>query len=70
MSSFVSDIDECSSSPCQNGGTCTDLVNRYECFCMAELYSGLHCETCKWHNKNIIACAVSVHYVKSLDHSR
>ena len=25
------DIDECASNPCQNGGTCADDVNRYDC---------------------------------------
>ena len=39
-----SDIDECSSSPCQNGGACTDHVNRYTCSCVAG-YTGTHCET-------------------------
>ena len=26
----ATDIDECASNPCQNGGTCADDVNRYE----------------------------------------
>ena len=38
------DIDECASSPCQNGGTCTDSVNSYTCNCDAG-YSGDNCET-------------------------
>ncbi|KAG8228121.1 hypothetical protein J437_LFUL000123, partial [Ladona fulva] len=29
----VSDVDECASSPCTNGGTCIDLVNGYRCIC-------------------------------------
>ena len=27
------DIDECSSDPCENGATCIDLINMYECSC-------------------------------------
>ena len=38
------DIDECLSSPCQNGGTCTDDVNGYTCACDAG-YTGTNCET-------------------------
>lgn len=27
------EINECASQPCQNGGTCIDLVNTYKCSC-------------------------------------
>lgn len=27
------DIDECQSSPCQNGGVCEDLTNKFKCTC-------------------------------------
>jgi hypothetical protein len=37
------DIDECSSNPCLNGGTCTDQVNGYSCTCVAG-YTGNRCE--------------------------
>ena len=30
------DIDDCASDPCQNKGTCTDLVNGYNCTCTDE----------------------------------
>eukprot|EP00058_Branchiostoma_floridae_P024950 XP_002610440.1 hypothetical protein BRAFLDRAFT_85579 [Branchiostoma floridae] len=41
--SSVSDIDECASSPCQNGGSCTDGVDSFSCDC-AIGYSGDFCE--------------------------
>ena len=40
---LISDIDECASSPCQNGGTCIDDVNSYTCLC-APGYSGVNCD--------------------------
>ena len=43
---LFTDIDECVSAPCQNGGTCTDHVNSYLCQC-APGYSGLQCQTGK-----------------------
>ena len=30
------DIDDCSSQPCQNGGNCSDLLNGYYCTCEEE----------------------------------
>ncbi|XP_053398283.1 neurogenic locus Notch protein-like [Mercenaria mercenaria] len=36
-------IDECDSDPCQNGGTCTDEVNQYTCICVPG-YNGDECE--------------------------
>ncbi|XP_070567305.1 uncharacterized protein [Ptychodera flava] len=38
------DTDECLSSPCQNGGTCQDLLSSYKCNC-PDGYSGTNCET-------------------------
>jgi hypothetical protein len=38
------DISECSSSPCRNGGSCVDAVNSFVCQCPAG-YSGSVCET-------------------------
>ena len=43
---FVSytDIDDCLPSPCENGGTCTDLVDDFSCDCAAG-FTGGTCET-------------------------
>ena len=40
----ISDIDECGSNPCENGGTCTDQVNAYTCECV-DGYTGTDCDT-------------------------
>ena len=37
------DINECSSSPCDNGATCSDAIDGYTCACVAG-YTGTHCE--------------------------
>ncbi|XP_063431364.1 transmembrane cell adhesion receptor mua-3-like [Mytilus trossulus] len=38
------DINECASNPCANGGSCTDHVNRYTCSCVPG-YIGSNCQT-------------------------
>lgn len=38
-----SDIDECNSTPCLNGGTCIDQPNGYHCNC-TEQWMGSNCE--------------------------
>ena len=45
------DIDECSSNPCQNSGTCVDGIARYSCSC-ANGYTGNNCQISKiaWYN--------------------
>ena len=41
---YFLDIDDCESTPCENGGTCEDGVNSYNCTCMTG-YIGHDCET-------------------------
>ena len=41
------DIDECRSTPCKNGGTCTDMINGRNCTC-APGYTGNNCEIGKF----------------------
>ena len=40
----VLDIDECASSPCANGGVCSNNVGAFSCSC-AVGYTGSGCET-------------------------
>ena len=41
------ELTECDSSPCQNGGTCTErMIHGYTCFCAAG-YEGDNCESGK-----------------------
>ena len=42
--SQVIDIDECSSNPCENGGTCIDGDNLYMCDCPTG-FNGGNCES-------------------------
>ena len=41
---LFSDVNECSSSPCENNGTCSDLVDRFRCVCVRG-FTGTKCET-------------------------
>ena len=40
------DVLECSSDPCQNGATCMDEVDDYQCVC-PQGWTGRHCQTGK-----------------------
>ena len=42
FSNTIADINECDAEPCMNGGTCTDLINDYQCEC-SEGFWGKNC---------------------------
>ena len=42
FSFYALDIDDCTPNPCQNGGTCTDGVDSYNCTCAAG-FKGTNC---------------------------
>lgn len=42
----LSDINECESQPCVNGGECIDEVDHYNCSCPSG-YEGVNCQTGK-----------------------
>ena len=41
------DIDECSLSPCEHGGNCTDGINDFSCDCVPG-YEGKNCSISKF----------------------
>lgn len=64
---FVSDINECESSPCMNGGTCKDKVNSFVCMC-PPVFTGLYCETGQRIKQIIIIIKKKDIYFKALKH--
>ncbi|XP_050067896.1 protein crumbs isoform X4 [Anopheles maculipalpis] len=38
------EVNECESAPCLNGGQCIDFVNEYRCNCTGTGFDGKHCE--------------------------
>ena len=56
-SKHIADIDECDSSPCQNGGSCTDIVNGHTCNCVAG-YDGANCEN--GSNARFLKCFINI----------
>ena len=52
------DINECASEPCQNGGSCYDEIDGFECEC-PQLWDGELCTISK-----ILVCVTSHHTYK------
>uniref|UniRef100_A0A8C7QH54 Neurocan n=1 Tax=Oncorhynchus mykiss TaxID=8022 RepID=A0A8C7QH54_ONCMY len=46
---FLTDVDDCQSSPCLNGGTCIDKIHSFVCLCLPS-YAGDTCEKGKTVN--------------------
>lgn len=46
LSLLYTDINDCQPDPCENNGTCIDLVNDYQCDCVAG-FNGINCENSK-----------------------
>ena len=42
LNNSLADVDECSSNPCLNDGTCIDDVNSFSCLC-ADGFEGVFC---------------------------
>lgn len=40
---FIPEVNQCSPSPCKNGGTCSERNNRFECTCTIG-FKGVTCE--------------------------
>uniref|UniRef100_A0A674DQP0 EGF-like domain-containing protein n=1 Tax=Salmo trutta TaxID=8032 RepID=A0A674DQP0_SALTR len=40
---YLTDIDDCQSNPCQNGGTCIDEINSFVCLCLPSYGGWLKC---------------------------
>ncbi|XP_048453133.1 fibulin-7 isoform X1 [Rhincodon typus] len=43
VNASCTEINECASNPCQNGGLCVDAVNQYTCTCINS-WMGRHCQ--------------------------
>ena len=44
----ISDIDECNSTPCENGGVCENTVGSFTCNCTGTGFDGDNCTNSKY----------------------
>lgn len=62
----LTDIDECASYPCQNGGTCINNINSFSCSCPRHVH-GTICENGKLRNNiNCYLLCFSIDKLKSI----
>ena len=50
---FISDINECDSTPCSNGGICSNSPGSFDCTCDGTGYDGDLCEDGEWKHPRI-----------------
>ena len=62
---YFSDIDDCNPNPCENGSTCSDKVNDYNCTCMAG-YFGKNCS----QGMILLIIFLSLYFLRLRLHSR
>ena len=53
----ATDVNECTSTPCLDGGTCLDGDNEFSCLCV-QGFDGILCQTSTAASDMINACAV------------
>ncbi|XP_063961497.1 sortilin-related receptor-like [Lytechinus pictus] len=61
---FYCDTDDCADDPCDNGGTCNDMVNDYNCSCLPG-FIGIKCEIALCPEGNLICMEGSTCYPSS-----
>lgn len=73
---FISDVNECKRSPCQNNGTCVNNDGSYTCLCEPG-WTGQHCQTGKYQiifkkiiytkQKNDAHCQFNINHLMSIN---
>ena len=56
---ILTDIDECESAPCSNGGICNNFPGEYECICGSG-FTGSNCEIGEYYEWHIIIITIMV----------